>query len=166
MTAGSASGINDGAAFLILASKAYCATHGIKPIAKIVSNAVVGCDPQTMGLGPYYAISKLLDDYGIGMDDVDYMEINEAFAAQVLGCFKLLAEKYGTTIENLVGKTNLHGSGLGLGHPLGATGARITTTLAHVIMRERLKYGVASLCIGGGMGAALLLERVEDNEIA
>lgn len=166
VTAGSASGINDGAAFLLLASKEYCATHGIKPIAKIVSNAVVGCDPQTMGLGPYYAISKLLDDYGIGMDDVDYMEINEAFAAQVLGCFKLLAEKYGTTVESLVEKTNLHGSGLGLGHPLGATGARITTTLAHVIKRERLKYGVASLCIGGGMGAALLLERVEDNEIA
>lgn len=166
VTAGSASGINDGAAFLLLASKEYCVKHNIKPIAKIVSNAVVGCDPQTMGLGPYYAISKLLDDYGIGMDDVDYMEINEAFAAQVLGCFKLLAEKYDTTIENLVGKTNLHGSGLGLGHPLGATGARITTTLAHIIKRENLKYGVASLCIGGGMGAALLLGRVEDNEIA
>ena len=166
VTAGSASGINDGAAFLLLASKEYCVKNNIKPIAKIVSNAVVGCDPQTMGLGPYYAISKLLDDYGIGMDDVDYMEINEAFAAQVLGCFKLLAEKYDTTIDNLVEKTNLHGSGLGLGHPLGATGARITTTLAHIVNRENLKYGVASLCIGGGMGAALLLGRVEDDEIA
>lgn len=166
VTAGNSSGINDGAAFLLLASKEYCVKHNIKPIAKIVANSVVGCDPQTMGLGPYYAISKLLEDYGITMDDVDYMEINEAFAAQVLGCLKLLAEKYDTTVDSLVEKTNLHGSGLGLGHPLGATGARITTTLAHIIKREKLKYGVASLCIGGGMGAALLLGRVGENEIA
>lgn len=166
VTAGNSSGINDGAAFLLLASKEYCVKHNIKPIAKIVANSVVGCDPQTMGLGPYYAISKLLEDYGISMDDVDYMEINEAFSAQVLGCLKLLAKKYDTTVDSLVEKTNLHGSGLGLGHPLGATGARITTTLAHIINREKLKYGVASLCIGGGMGAALLLGRVEENEFA
>lgn len=166
VTAGNSSGINDGAAFVLLASKEYCIKHNIKPLAKIIANAVVGCDPQTMGLGPYYAISKLLNDNGLDMADIDYMEINEAFAAQVLGCMKLLAEQYSTSVDALVAKTNLHGSGLGLGHPLGATGARITTTLAHIIKRENLKYGIASLCIGGGMGAALLLGRVKDNEFA
>lgn len=166
VTAGNSSGINDGAAFVLLASKEYCIKHNIKPLAKIIANAVVGCDPQTMGLGPYYAISKLLNDNGLDMADIDYMEINEAFAAQVLGCMKLLAEQYNTSVDALVAKTNLHGSGLGLGHPLGATGARITTTLAHIIKRENLKYGIASLCIGGGMGAALLLGRVKDNEFA
>ena len=139
---------------------------GFQFIAKIINNSVVGCDPQTMGLGPYYAISKLLNDNGLDMADIDYMEINEAFAAQVLGCMKLLAEQYNTSVDALVAKTNLHGSGLGLGHPLGATGARITTTLAHIVKRENLKYGIASLCIGGGMGAALLLGRVKDNEFA
>ena len=166
VTAGNSSGINDGAAFVLLASKEYCIKHNIKPLAKIIANAVVGCDPQTMGLGPYYAISKLLNDNGLDMADIDYMEINEAFAAQVLGCMKLLAEQYNTSVDALVAKTNLHGSGLGLGHPLGATGARITTTLAHIVKRENLKYGIASLCIGGGMGAALLLGRVKDNELA
>ena len=166
VTAGNSSGINDGAAFVLLASKEYCIKHNIKPLAKIIANAVVGCDPQTMGLGPYYAISKLLNDNGLDMADIDYIEINEAFAAQVLGCMKLLAEQYNTSVDALVAKTNLHGSGLGLGHPLGATGARITTTLAHIIKRENLKYGIASLCIGGGMGAALLLGRVKDNEFA
>ena len=166
VTAGNSSGINDGAAFVLLASKEYCIKHNIKPLAKIIANAVVGCDPQTMGLGPYYAISKLLNDNGLDMTDIDYMEINEAFAAQVLGCMKLLAEQYNTSVDALVAKTNLHGSGLGLGHPLGATGARITTTLAHIVKRENLKYGIASLCIGGGMGAALLLGRVKDNELA
>ena len=166
VTAGNSSGINDGAAFVLLASKEYCIKHNIKPLAKIIANAVVGCDPQTMGLGPYYAISKLLNDNGLDMADIDYMEINEAFAAQVLGCMKLLAEQYNTSVDALVAKTNLHGSGLGLGHPLGATGARITTTLAHIVKRENLKYGIASLCIGGGMGAALLLGRVKDNEFA
>lgn len=166
VTAGNASGINDGASFVLLASRDYCVRNNIKPIAKIIGNSVVGCDPQLMGLGPHYAISKLLDDNYLSLSDIDYMEINEAFAAQLLGCLKLLAVKYNSTTEALVEKCNLHGSGLGLGHPLGATGARITTTLSHIIKRENLKYGIASLCIGGGMGAALLLERVEEDEFA
>ena len=164
VTAGNSSGINDGAAFLLLASKEYCINNNIKPIAKIIANKVIGCDPQTMGLGPYYAISKLLEENKLSINDINYMEINEAFAAQFLGCLKLLSEKYNITTDDLINKTNLHGSGLGLGHPLGATGARITTTLAHIIKKEKIKYGVASLCIGGGMGAALLLERVNENE--
>jgi len=166
VTAGNSSGINDGAAFILLASKAYCERHSIKPIAKIVGNAVVGCDPQKMGLGPYYAISRLLEDCGISLKDVDYMEINEAFAAQILGCLKLLSQKYGSSIEALIDKCNLYGSGLGLGHPLGATGTRIVVTLSHIVKKNNLMHGIASLCIGGGMGAALLLERVDKNEFA
>lgn len=166
VTAGNTSGINDGAAFVLLASKEYCIAHNIKPIAKIIGNAVVGCNPQTMGLGPYYAITKLLESRNMSLNDIDCLEINEAFAAQVLGCLKLLAQKYDTTVDALVAKTNLHGSGLGLGHPLGATGARITATLAHIMKNGFQRYGIASLCIGGGMGAALLLERINDNELS
>lgn len=161
VTAGNSSGINDGAAFVLLASKEYCDQHRIRPMAKVVGSTVVGCDPQMMGLGPYFAISKLIADNNIKLKDVEYMEINEAFAAQVLGCFHLLARENSISIDELVNKTNLYGSGLGLGHPLGATGARITTTLAHIVKNQNLKYGIASLCIGGGMGAALLIERVE-----
>lgn len=164
VTAGNASGINDGAAFLLLGSKEYCQKNNITPLAKIVDNAVVGCEPQLMDLGPYFAITKLLANNALTLNDIEYMEINEAFAAQVLGCLKLLGKRFCTSVEELVAKTNLHGSGLGLGHPLGATGARITTTLAHIVAREQIRYGVASLCIGGGMGAALLLEKVGQDE--
>ena len=112
-----------------------------------------------MGLGPYYAITKLLRDNDLTMDDIDVFEINEAFAAQVLGSMKLLAEEFGVTVDYIIDKTNLNGSGIGLGHPLGATGARLITTLAHIMKKNNLKRGVASLCIGGGQGTALLLER-------
>lgn len=165
VTAGNSSGINDGAAFVLLASEEYCIKNKIKPLAKIISNSVIGCDPEVMGLGPYYAITDLLKKENLHINDIDYMEINEAFAAQVLGCFKLISKEYNISMEELIEKCNLYGSGLGLGHPLGATGARITTTLAHIIKNNNnIKYGIASLCIGGGMGAALLLERIEDNE--
>lgn len=112
-----------------------------------------------MGLGPYYAITRLLRDNGLTIDDIDVFEVNEAFAAQVLGSMKLLSEEFNTTIERIIDKTNMYGSGLGLGHPLGATGARIITTLAHIMEKKNLKRGVASLCIGGGQGTAVLLER-------
>lgn len=164
VTAGNTSGINDGAAFLLLASEEYCRRYHIMPLAEIKESAVVGCDPQLMGLGPYYAIKTLLKKAALHLSDIDFLEINEAFAAQVLGCYHLLSEEYGVSVEKIEEKTNLYGSGLGLGHPLGATGARITTTLAHMLQKKNGRYGVASLCIGGGMGAALLLERVEDNE--
>lgn len=137
VTAGNSSGINDGAAFVLLASKEYCIKHNIKPLAKIIANAVVGCDPQTMGLGPYYAISKLLNDNGLDMADIYYMEINEAFAEQVLGCMKLLVEQYNTSVDALVAKTNLYGSGLGLGHPLGATGQELPLLLP-ILLNEKI----------------------------
>lgn len=157
VTAGNTSGINDGAAFVMLASEQFCLDNNVKPIAEIIDSAFIGCNPQKMGLGPFYAIEKLLDDTKIDFCNIDYFEINEAFAAQTLGCYKLLAKKYGVKVNSIISKTNIRGSGLGLGHPLGATGARITTTLAHILKKNSNSYGIASLCIGGGMGAALLL---------
>jgi len=162
LTAANTSGINDGASFLILASEEYCRKNGIKPLAEIIGHSAVGCDPQYMGLGPYYAIKKLVEENGIGFKDIDLFEINEAFASQVLGCFRLMEQEYGVDEKYLTDHCNLSGSGLGLGHPLGMTGARITTTLVHKMNKDKgLKYGVASLCIGGGMGAALLLKRAD-----
>ena len=98
------------------------------------------------------------------LSEIDYFELNEAFAAQAIGSIRLLAEKYGTTPEDIYERCNMYGSGIGLGHPLGMTGARITTTLSHIMKRHHMKYGIASLCIGGGMGAALLLKGVDENE--
>lgn len=157
VTAGNTSGINDGASFLLLASEDYCDLQNINPLAEIIDSTFVGCDPQKMGLGPYYAINELLRKTKKDFNDIDYYEINEAFAAQVLGCYKLLSEKHNVSIDDIISKTNIHGSGLGLGHPLGATGARITTTLTHILKKKSDSYGIASLCIGGGMGAAILL---------
>lgn len=162
ITAANSSGINDGACFLILASEEYCDKNSIKPLAEIVSYEVVGCDPQYMGLGPYYAIKSLLEKNEMSFKDIDSFEVNEAFAAQVLGCFKLLEEEYNVDEKYITDRCNKYGSGLGLGHPLGCTGARITTTLVHEMKKNSdIKYGVSSLCIGGGMGAALLLKRVD-----
>lgn len=159
VTAASSSGINDGAAFVTVASEQYLKIHDLKPMAKISAYAAVGLDPQVMGLGPYHAIRKLLHDNGLTINDIDVFEVNEAFAAQVLGSMKLLSEEFGNPVDDIIAKTNLYGSGLGLGHPLGATGARIITTLAYIMEKKNLKRGVASLCIGGGQGTAVLLER-------
>ena len=165
VTAANTSGINDGAAFLLIASEDYCRENNIEPLAEIVSHATIGLDPQYMGLGPYYAIKRLLERTGMDFKQIDYFEINEAFAAQVLGCLKLMEEEYGVSEEYITDRCNRYGSGLGLGHPLGMTGARITTTLAHEMMRnESIRYGIASLCIGGGMGAALLLKGIDKDE--
>ena len=139
VTAASASGINDGAAFVTVASEEYVKAHNVEPLAKISGYVSVGCDPQYMGLGPYYAISKLLHENNLTIDDIDIFEINEAFAAQVLGSMKLLAEEFDTTVDNIIEKTNVNGSGLGLGHPLGATGARIITTLAYQMRKRNSK---------------------------
>ena len=159
VTAGNTSGINDGAAFLILASEDYCKEKGIKTKIGIVDYATVGCDPQMMGLGPFYAIKKLLEKANLSINEIDIFEINEAFAAQVLGCFKLLENEYGVDEKFLLDRTNIHGSGLGLGHPLGCTGSRIVVSLYHHMLKNDCKYGIASLCVGGGMGVAILLKK-------
>ncbi|MCH3976601.1 MAG: acetyl-CoA C-acyltransferase [Bacilli bacterium] len=161
VTAGSSSGINDGAAFLLLGSDEYCKKNKIEEKIEIVATSSVGCDPQKMGLGPYYAITKLLDNCNVDFKDIDVFEINEAFAAQILGCFKLLGERYNVSTEYMINRTNLNGSGLGLGHPLGASGARIIVSLAHYMETHDVTYGIASLCIGGGQGTAVLLRKVK-----
>lgn len=159
ITAASASGINDGAAYVTIASEKYVQGEKLIPMGKITAYSTVGLDPQYMGLGPYYAIKKLLNENRLTINDIEIFEINEAFAAQVLGCIKLLSQEFGNTIDEIIEKTNIYGSGLGLGHPLGATGARIITTLAYAMEKNNYRRGVASLCIGGGQGAAVLIER-------
>ncbi len=151
VTAGNASGINDGAAIVLVASEEAVKQHALAPIARIVGTAAVGCDPATMGLGPVGAIRALCAETGWNMDDVDAFEINEAFAAQALGC----ARELGLDMEKL----NRRGGGIALGHPIGCSGARILVTLLHIMEDNDFQRGIASLCIGGGMGIAMAIER-------
>lgn len=154
VTAGNASGINDGSALLLLASEPAVAKHGLKPRARILASATVGCDPATMGLGPVEAIRQVLGKTGWSLNDVDAVEINEAFAVQTLGC----AIELGLNEAKL----NRRGGAIALGHPIGASGARVLTTLLHLMEDEQLHRGIASLCIGGGMGIAMAIERARD----
>ena len=151
VTAGNASGINDGAALTLLASETAVARHGLKPRARIIASAAVGCDPALMGLGPVGAIRKVCDLTGWNLEEVDSIEINEAFAVQALGCVKEL------NIETT--KLNPRGGAIALGHPIGASGARVLVTLLHHLEDHGLRRGIASLCIGGGMGIAMAVER-------
>lgn len=151
VTAGNASGINDGAAMVLLASEEAMLTHGLKSRARILATVVVGCDPALMGLGPVGAIRKICSITGWALEDVDAFEINEAFAAQILGCAKEL------DLDR--NKLNQRGGGIALGHPLGASGARVLVTLLHLMEDANYQRGIASLCIGGGMGIAMAIER-------
>ncbi len=151
ITAGNSSGINDGACALIIASTEKVEELGLNPLARIVDSCSVGVDPEQMGLGPVAAISKLLKRNNLTLKDIDLIEINEAFAAQYLSCEKLL----GLDRE----KVNVNGGAIALGHPIAMSGARLLFTLAHELKERGLKIGVASLCIGGGMGIATLIER-------
>ncbi len=152
VTAGNASGVNDGAAALLLMDEKYAEELGLEAKVRVVSHASAGIDPAYMGLGPIPAIQKAVKRAGISLDDIELIELNEAFAAQALAVIKEL---------NLdLEKVNVHGSGISLGHPIGATGARITVTLIHEMERRKADYGLASLCIGGGMGIAAVFERV------
>jgi acetyl-CoA C-acetyltransferase len=152
VTAGNASGINDGAALVLVAGEEAVSRHGLKPRARIIATAAVGCDPAVMGLGPVGAIRKVCAQTGWSLDQVDAIEINEAFAVQTLGCAKEL--DLGTT------KLNPRGGAIALGHPIGASGARVLVTLLHHLEDHGLRRGIASLCIGGGMGIAMAVERV------
>lgn len=152
VTPGNASGINDGAAAVILASEEYVREHGLKPLAKIVSWGVAGVDPKIMGIGPVPASMKALNNAGLSLGDIDLFEFNEAFAAQSLAVIKEL----GVDRE----KVNVNGGAIALGHPLGASGTRITYSLALEMKKRNVKYGLASLCIGGGQGIAMILESV------
>ncbi|TGK79165.1 thiolase family protein [Leptospira noumeaensis] len=153
VTAGNSSGINDGAASLLISSEEWSRSKNIRPLAKILGYANVGCDPKMMGLGPVFAIPKALQNAGLRIDEVDLYEINEAYAAQTLAVIQEL---------NLdPEKTNVNGGAIAIGHPLGASGTRVILTLAYELRRKKFRYGVASLCIGGGQGIAIVLENPE-----
>ncbi len=150
VTAGNASGINDGAAALVIMSAEKAAELGLKPLAKILGYSSGGVDPAYMGLGPIPSTQKVMQKLGLTVKDMDLVELNEAFAAQAIACTKEL----GISMD----KCNLNGGGISIGHPIGATGARITYSLAMQLRKRHLKYGLASLCIGGGQGFSMVLE--------
>ena len=151
VTAGNASGITDGAAAVVVMSAEKAKELGLKPMATIRSYASGGVDPAYMGLGAVPAIKKALKLAGLSLKDIDYIELNEAFASQAIGVMRELGFDYQ--------KANFHGSGISLGHPVGCTGTRIIVTLTYEMMRRDFKFGLATLCIGGGQGMAMILER-------
>jgi acetyl-CoA C-acetyltransferase len=150
VTAGNASGINDAAAALLLMAEEKAQELGLKPLARIVGYASGGVDPQYMGIGPVPAVRKLLGRAGATVGDINLFELNEAFAVQALACVRELGLD--------LAKTNVHGSGVSIGHPIGCTGARILVTLIHELRRRGGNTGLAGLCIGGGMGMAMMVE--------
>ena len=152
-TAGNASGVNDGAVALILASKGAGDKAGAKPIARVIASAAAGVPPQIMGIGPVAASKKALARAGLDIKDMDIIEINEAFAAQVLSCLKGLGVAFDDS------RVNPNGGAIALGHPLGASGARLALTAARQLQRSGGRYALVSLCIGGGQGMAVILER-------
>ncbi len=152
VTAGNASGLNDGAAALLLVSAAALKQYNLTPLARVVSCATAGVDPAVMGIGPVPAVRKALQRAGLTVADLDLIELNEAFASQALACIRDLGLD--------PAKVNVNGGAIALGHPLGASGARITTTLLHELKRRGGRYGVATMCVGVGQGAAVVYERV------
>lgn len=153
VTAGNASGQNDGAAACLVMSREKAEELGLEPMARLVSWAVAGVPPKTMGIGPVPATAKALSRAGLALADVDLIELNEAFAAQVLACTR--EWKFGTSDFD---RLNVNGSGISLGHPVGATGVRILTTLLHEMRRRGSRYGLETMCIGGGQGLAAVFE--------
>lgn len=160
VTAGSSSGINDGSSFVLIASEEAVKEHGLTPLVEIVAIGQGGVDPSVMGLGPVPAIKKALEKAGMKLTDMELLELNEAFAAQSLGVIKKLCEEHGVTPEWFEEHCNVNGGAIALGHPIGASGNRITVTLIHEMLRTGKKLGLASLCIGGGMGTAVILRLV------
>ena len=158
VTAGNASGINDGAAFLLLASEAAVKEFGLTPLAELVAWGQGGVDPSVMGLGPVPAVRAALKMARLSLAEVQRIELNEAFAAQSLGVVKLLCEEHGVEKEALLARTNQNGGAIALGHPVGASGARIIVTLLAGMRAAGETTGLASLCIGGGMGTAVVLK--------
>lgn len=152
VTAGNSSGRNDGASAMLLMSESRAKELGLTPLARIIGMGSAGCDPRTMGLGPVYAVPKALKNAGISMDDVGLIELNEAFAAQSIGCIRLLGW------EDKMDIINVNGGAIALGHPVGSSGCRIMVTLLSEMRRRNIRYGLATLCIAGGMGQATVLE--------
>jgi len=161
VTAGNASGINDGAAYSVLVSEEMLSKYDHAPLAKIIAYGQAGLDPLVMGLGPVYAIENLMKKVDIKFEDIDLFELNEAFAAQSLGVVIGLSEKFSVSEKYIKERTNITGGAIALGHPVGASGARVVTTLLYNLKRLNKRYGIASLCIGGGMGIAILVENYD-----
>jgi acetyl-CoA C-acetyltransferase/3-oxo-5,6-didehydrosuberyl-CoA/3-oxoadipyl-CoA thiolase len=153
VTAGNSSGLNDGAAALLVMSRERADALGLQPMARYVHSAVVGVEPNYMGIGPIPATRRLLERTGLTADALDLVELNEAFAAQALPCIQELGFD--------PGKVNVNGGAIALGHPLGCTGARLATTLLHEMRRRSARYGLVTMCIGVGQGIATLFERVD-----
>jgi len=154
VTAGNASGVNDGAAALLIGSKKWGEKRGKKPIARILSAASAGVEPRIMGVGPAYAIPRALERAKLSLKDMDIIEINEAFASQVLGCLKLMEVDFKDP------RVNPNGGAIAIGHPLGASGARLALTVARELQQSGGRYAAVSLCIGVGQGLAVILERM------
>ena len=150
VTAGNSSGINDGASALLLVSGDM--VHGMKPLARVIATAVAGVDPSVMGIGPVPATRKVLQRAGLTIDQIDLVELNEAFAAQGLACMKEL--------QLDPARVNIYGGAIAMGHPLGSSGSRLLTTLVHALHRRNARYGLATMCIGVGQGIAMIVERV------
>ncbi|WP_339680226.1 acetyl-CoA C-acetyltransferase [uncultured Hyphomonas sp.] len=155
VTAGNASGQNDGAAACIVCTREAAETYGLKPLGRLVSWSVAGVGPEVMGIGPVPSSQKALKTAGLELKDIDVIELNEAFAAQVLACTKALDFS-----DDDMERLNVNGSGISLGHPVGATGVRILTTMLREMERREARYGLETMCIGGGQGLAAVFERV------
>jgi acetyl-CoA acyltransferase len=154
VTAGNSSGLNDGAAAMLIASEEGANKHNLKPIARIVSSAVAGVEPRIMGIGPVYASEKALKRAGLTMDDMDVIELNEAFAAQALACTRKMG------LADNDPRINPNGGAIAIGHPLGVTGSRILQTAAIELQKTNKKYALVTMCIGVGQGYATIIERV------
>jgi acetyl-CoA acetyltransferase family protein len=154
VTAGNASGLNDGAAALLVASEQGLRTHGLTPMARVVSAAVAGVEPRLMGMGPVPASQLALQRAGLELGDMDVIELNEAFAAQVLACLRELG------IADDDSRVNPNGGAIALGHPLGMSGARLVLTAAHELRKTNKHYALCTMCIGVGQGMAMVIERV------
>ncbi len=152
VTAGNSSQTSDGAAAVVLTSSDYATSHGLKPLARFVTFATAGVEPELFGIGPVPAIKKALKQAGLTLDQIDLIELNEAFAAQVLACLKQLPMD--------PDRLNVNGGAIALGHPLGCTGAKLTTSLIYEMHRRGSRYGLVTMCVGGGMGAAGIFERL------
>ncbi|MDN3554549.1 3-oxoadipyl-CoA thiolase [Halomonas maura] len=153
VTAGNASGVNDGAAAMLVAGEAAVKRHGLTPMARILGMATAGVEPATMGIGPVPAVRKLLDRQGVSLDEIDIIELNEAFAAQALACLRELG------IDDHDPRVNPNGGGIALGHPLGMSGARLLMTAAHELQNTGQRYALCTMCVGVGQGIATLIER-------
>ena len=173
ITPGNSSQITDGAAWLILASQAAVERYGLKPLGKISDSQWAGLDPAQMGLGPVHAATPILQRQGLALGDIDAWEINEAFAAQVLGCLAAWAEdaycRHELGLPGALGvldpaRLNVDGGAIALGHPVGASGARIVLHLLHVLRQRQQRRGIAAICIGGGLGGAMLVERMDSGQ--